>query len=164
MPTNECKLIREMVKSTREWRDRTLEGIEKDGFTDLSYRPRTGMSSLGWLIGHQGAAYDFSLNVLILEGSSSRPETLKKYIPGTSGDWDGTPLEEMLGYYDSAERAFMAWAESCSEEDLNRIVDREGIPQFFRGMTVRRIISHLFAHLNHHNGQLYSLKRDWLSR
>lgn len=164
MPTDEYKLIEEMAKSTRNWRDRALEGIAKDGLSDLSYRPRSGMSSLGWLIGHQGAGYDFSLNVLILGGSSSRPETLKKFVPGTSGDWDGTPLEEMLQYYDSSEHDFLAWAESTTTEELDRIVDRKEIPQFFRGMTVRQIISHLFVHLNHHNGQLLALKRDWLGQ
>jgi hypothetical protein len=115
---------------------------------------------LGWLIAHQAAVYDFSLNHLLKLGSPIRPELFKAHLPGTSGDYSGTSIEEMYQYYDECEQAFMEWLDSTNPEDFERIVDEDRIPEFFRGMSVREIVSNLFIHLNHHNGHLSSIKDD----
>lgn len=161
MPNNELELIKELAQATRSWRERALEKNNQVGLTDLSVRPESGMSSLGWVLAHQGAVYDFSLNVLILRKSPSNPSFFQKHLPGTTGEWDGTPLPRIMDYYDSAEVAFLEWIISATNEDMDRVIGGEDIPPFFRGMTVRRVISHMFTHLNHHNGQLDSLRRDW---
>ncbi len=164
MVSHEFEIIKEMAYATRSWRDRALERNVKEGLTDLSYRPESGMSSLGWLLAHQGAVYDFSLNTLILRRKPSNPSFFQKHLPGTDGSWDSTPLEDIMNYYDSTEQDFLNWVETAPDEEMNRVIDEEGIPQFFRGMTVRRAISYLFAHLNHHNGHLDALRRDWQRR
>ncbi len=162
MPIKEIEMIQEMAQAVRIWRDRALNQNKQVGLADLSYRPESGMSSLGWLLAHQGAVYDFSLNVLIQQESPSNPPLFKKHLPGTTGEWDGTPLMTIMEYYDSAEGDFLSWVDTATNEDMERVVQGEGIPSFFQGMTVRRVISNMFTHLNHHNGQLDSLRRDWL--
>ena len=158
----ELEFIRDSVSSTRKWRDLNLEKMEKEGLTDLSFRPQTGMSSLGWLLAHQGAVYDFSLNLLILRGAPSNPEIFKTHTPGNSGDWTGISLEKILEYYDDTERQFLEWVEKASPEDMERLIKEGEAPAFFVGMTVRKVITYMFAHLNHHNGHISSLVRDWL--
>ena len=158
----ELDFIRDSVLSTRKWRDLNLEKMEKEGLTDLSYRPKTGMSSLGWLLAHQAAVYDFSLNVLILQGQASNPELFKEHVPGTTGEWTGISLEEIHEYYDTSEKQFLDWAEQASQEDMVRVIKEGETPDFFVGMTVRKVITYMFAHLNHHNGHLSALVRDWL--
>ena len=157
----ELDFIRDSVSSTRKWRDLILEKLEKEGLTDLSYRPRTGMSSLGWLLAHQAAVYDFSLNILILQNPPLNPELFKKFIPGTMGDCTGISLDEIHEYYDTTERQFLEWAAQASPEDMTRLIKEGEAPDFFVGMTIRKVITYMFAHLNHHNGHLSSLVRDY---
>lgn len=160
----ELEIIREMVQAARSWRDRALDRNNQEGLTDLSYRPESGMSSLGWLLAHQGAVYDFSLNALILKRPPSNNSLFRNHLPGTDGAWDGTPLTDIMEYYDSTELEFVNWLESATDEDMDRVVEGTGIPPFFQGMTVRRVISFMFTHLNHHNGHLDALRRDWQRR
>jgi uncharacterized damage-inducible protein DinB len=155
------QFIEALASSTRAWRDRVLERMKSAGLNDLHFRPSTGMSALGWVLAHQAAVYDFSLNVLILNQSPANAGLFRKYTPGTLGDWDGTPLEDVQQYYDAGEEAFLEWMRSTSDADLGRVIDREDIPAFFRGMTVYEIISNLFSHLNYHTGHLEALLRDW---
>ena len=81
----EIEFVQKMVQTTREYRDRVLKTIIESGLEDLSFRPSTGMSSMGWLLTHQAAVYDFSLNMLIKGQSAAKPELLQSHIPGTSG-------------------------------------------------------------------------------
>ena len=157
----ELDFIRESVYCARKWRDRNLEKMKQDNLTDLSFRPRTGMSSLGWLLAHQAAVYDFSLNVIILQKGATNPDLFKEHLPGTSGDWTGISLEETQEYYDTSEKQFLDWAEQASPEEMIRIVKEDEAPSFFVGMTIREVITHMFAHLNHHNGHLSALVRDY---
>ena len=156
--------IKESARSARKWRDMNLEKMNEEGLTDLSYRPRTGMSSLGWILAHQGAVYDFSLNVLILRGQASNPNLFKKHIPGTSGDWTGITLEDTHKYYDDSEKQFLDWAESATPDDMTRRIEEGEAPDFFVGMTVREVITYMFAHLNYHTGHLSAILRDWLAK
>jgi uncharacterized damage-inducible protein DinB len=156
------EFIKESAKSARKWRDMNLEKMNNEGLTDLSYRPRTGMSSLGWVLAHQGAVYDFSLNILILRGQASNPDLFKKHIPGTSGDWTSISLEEIHKYYDDSEKQFLNWAESATPDDMTRRIEEGEAPDFFVGMTVREVITYMFAHLNYHTGHLSAILRDWL--
>lgn len=158
----ELDFIRDSARSTKKWRDMNLEKMNEAGVIDLSYRPRTGMSSLGWVLAHQAAVYDFSLNVLILQREASNPELFKKHIPGTSGDWTGLSLEKIHEYYNDSERQFLDWAEQASPDDMTRVIKEGHAPPFFVGMTVREVITYMFAHLNYHNGHLSALLRDWL--
>lgn len=160
----EKRMIKQMALTTRKWRDRILQEIEDTGRMDLAYRPSTGMSSLGWLIAHQAAVYDFSLNRLIQSASPLNPKLFKDHLPGTSGEWLGTPLEEMYQYYDLCEGAFITWIENVAPSEFDRVIDSDDIPKFFRGMTVREVISYMFAHLNHHNGHLSAIKGDILTK
>ena len=153
------------AKSTRSWRDQVLRKLDEVGCSDLSYRPSSGMSSYGWLIAHQAAVFDFSLNVLIKCQSPSNPTIFNSYVPGTSGDWDGTlSLEEMHTYFNSCEGDFFEWLSNAPDEELDRIVEGEGIPKFFTGLTVLEVIGHMFTHLNYHTGHLESLRRDWMAQ
>ncbi len=164
MKMGETDFLRQMIQTTREYRDRVLKEIDDSGLIDLSFRPSTGMSSLGWLLAHQGAVYDFSLNVLLLDRPPSRPELFKEYVPGTTGDWKRTALEEMLSYYDASEGALIDWIQSQKSSDLDAVIDRENIPKFFCGMSVREVLCNLFAHLNRHTGHLEALRRDFLMK
>ncbi len=154
-------LLKTLADVTRKWRDNIVECLKDASCRDLGYRPSTFMSSFGWIIGHQATAYDFTLNVLILGTKPRDPELFEKYRPGTSGDWDGTPMEILRNYYDQGERRFLEWAMSSTNADLDKIIKRKGIPAFFNGMTVREIIVNLFCHLNHHNGHLEVIRQDW---
>ncbi len=160
----EKELIKQLAKTTRQWRERALKDIFESGQTDLSFRPSTGMSSIGWLIAHQAAVYDFSLNILLQKKPPINPDLFKAHLPGTTGDWSGASLDEMNNYYDECESAFLDWVDNCESAEFERVIDGEDIPKFFRGMTVLEIFSNLFVHLNHHNGHLSSISGDVQTR
>ena len=158
-----AEMFRDLAKHTRNWRDSILKQTFEDGCTDLSFRPSTGMSSLGWLIAHQAAVYDFSISVLIKNEEPLNPKLFRKYVPGTSGDWDEeTSLETIHEYYDSSEAAFFEWLEEAESSEMSRVHDGERVPKFFAGMTIHEAICNLFVHLNYHTGHLESLRRDWM--
>lgn len=153
------------AKSTRIWRDQVLKKLDEVGCADLSFRPSSGMSSFGWLIAHQAAVFGYTLTVLIKGESPSNPGLFNSYVPGTSGDWDGAmSLEEMHTHYNNSERDFFEWLSNASPDELDRIVEGEGVPKFFAGLTVMEVIGHMFAHLNYHTGHLESLRRDWMAQ
>ena len=153
------------AKSTRIWRDQILKKMAEVGCSDLSARPSSGMSAFGWLIAHQAAVFDYTVNVLVKRQSPRNPTLFNLYVPGTSGEWDGTTtLDEMFTYYDDSEQEFFEWLSSASPDDLDRIVEGEGVPKFFTGLTVMEVIGHMFAHLNYHTGHLESLRRDWMAQ
>lgn len=156
--------IRAGVKAARTWRETELERCNEVGLTDLTFRPRTGMSALGWVLAHQAAVFDFSLNMLINRGPPVNPVMFEKFRPGTSGDWDGTPLVTIHEYYDSGERELLEWAESVSQEELDRVIEEGTAPKFFVGMTIREVIANLFSHLCYHSGQLEAIRRDWMAQ
>lgn len=91
MAMDVTELVRCLAVSTRDWRERTLHELREKGCSDLSYRPCTGMSSLGWLLAHQGAAYDYNLNMLIRGGSPKYPDMFYSYRGDSTdnGDWKG---------------------------------------------------------------------------
>jgi len=158
---NDAKLFRLAAKSVRKWRDMDIHLLEEAGCDDLSYRPSTGMSSLGWVLAHQAAVYDFSLNMLIKAGPPKDPKLFELYTPGTSGNWEGTTREEIKEYYDSCERDFLDYINTASEEDLEQIIQEGKAPSFFVGMTVREVITSAFTHLNYHTGHLTAIRKDW---
>ena len=159
------EMFKDLAKRTRIWRDRILQQTFEAGCTDLGFRPSTGMSSLGWLIAHQALIFDFSLSVLIHNEEPKNSDLFRKYIPGTSGDWDGvTSLETMHEYYDTSEKALFEWLESAESSDLSRVIDGDKAPKFFVGMTIHEAICSLFVHLNYHTGHLESLRRDWMTQ
>lgn len=143
----------------RKWRDMEVRMLSEAGCDDLSFRPCTCMSSLGWVLAHQAAVYDFSLNVLIKESAPSNDRLFQLYSPKTSGDWDGTPLTEIQNYYTTSERDFLEWINGASEKDLNRKIQTG---PFFVGMTIKEVITNTFAHLNYHTGHLTAIRKDWL--
>ena len=155
-------VIRSLVKSTREWRERIVHELQDNGFHDLSYRPCTGMSAYGWLLAHQGAAYDYNLNMLILRGDSKYPDMFYAYRGDSTdnGDWKGTSLDDINNYFDSTERDFLEWIDSVSEEELSRILNGPDVPQYYQGKRIIDAIADMFAHLNHHNGHLSVIKND----
>ncbi len=159
-------VIKSLAAATRAWRERVVHDLQECGCNDLSYRPCTGMSAFGWLLAHQGAAYDYTLNMLIKGGGSKYPDLFFSYRGDGSdtGDWKGTPLNEINDYFDSAERDFLNWVENEPEEELERRLDEPGTPEYFRGKRVLDVISDMFAHLNHHNGHLSAIKGDWCKR
>ncbi|MFX1368889.1 MAG: DinB family protein [Promethearchaeota archaeon] len=160
---NVTELIKSLAASTRDWREYALRNLQEEGCTDLSYRPKSGMSALGWVLAHQGAAYDFALNMLLKGDSPKYPDLFHKYRGDSEdpGDWSGHSLQEINDYYDLAEKDFIEWVEQRSNEDLNSVLEGSGIPQFFNGMRVIDVIAFTFTHLNHHNGHLSAIKGDW---
>ena len=99
-------VLRSLVTSTRSWRERVVKELQENGFQDLSYRPCTGMSAFGWLLAHQGAAYDYNLNILINGGNPRYPDMFYPYRGDSTdnGDWKETSLEDINNYFDSTER------------------------------------------------------------
>ena len=156
-------VIKSLVKATRAWRERAVHDLQECGCGDLSYRPCTGMSAFGWLLAHQGAAYDYTLNMLIKGGAPKYPDLFYLYRGNSSdsGDWKGTPIEEINEYFDSAERDFLTWFEKASDQELSRVLDGAETPGYYRGKQVMEAITDMFAHLNHHNGHLNAIKNDW---
>ncbi len=149
------------VKSVRTWRDMEIRLLSESGCDDLSYRPRTGMSSYGWVLAHQAAIYDFSLNMLIKQGPPQYPELFKLYSPGTAGDWMETPLTEILDYFDTTEKALLDWVEKTEPADFEKVIEDGTAPSFFIGMTHREVIANAFTHLNYHTGHLTAIRKDW---
>ncbi|MFX1369962.1 MAG: DinB family protein, partial [Promethearchaeota archaeon] len=122
--------VRSMVNRTRVWRERAITGLEEIG-CDLSYRPKSGMSSFGWLLAHQAAVYDFSLNIVIKEGPAKNSGLFSQHIPGTSGDWTRISKQEIENYYSDGESDLLAWVEEATDMDLLRILGGEKIPNTF---------------------------------
>ncbi len=156
--------VKSMVDSTRTLRERAFRSLLKNACDDLSYHPSTGMSSIGWLLAHQAAVYDFVLNMLIRGNPPKNPGLFETYgggSPSDTGDWIGTPLQEIEAYYDSSEKDFIIWIECASIEELNRKLDDSCISQYHQDMRIIDAISDMFAHLNHHNGHLNAIIGDW---
>ncbi|MFW9919604.1 MAG: DinB family protein [Candidatus Thorarchaeota archaeon] len=154
--------IKSIAKFTRVLRERALQRLQDNGCTDLSYRPATGMSSIGWLLVHQAVVYDFVLNILIKGTDLKYPELFDMYggSHNDQGDWLGTSLA-LEAYYDSAEGDFLFWADNTSEEEMYRRLDESCPSGYHRNMRVIDVISDMFAHLNHHNGHLGAINGDW---
>ncbi|MHA2207520.1 MAG: DinB family protein [Candidatus Thorarchaeota archaeon] len=160
---NAVEFVKSMAKFTRTLRERAFRSLQKDGCNDLSFRPSTGMSSIGWLLAHQAAIYDFVLNLLIRGKPLKYPDFFDSYSGGypEQGDWMGTPLQEIEDYYDSTESDFLFWIENTPVSELNRRMEESCISQYHRGMRIIDVISDMFAHLNHHNGHLNAIKVEW---
>lgn len=156
-------LAKSLAASTRDWRERSLRNLQEEGCIDLSYRPKSGMSAIGWILVHQAAAYDYTLNMLIKDKPPRNPELFYKYRGDSEdpGDWSGHSLQEINGYYDSVEKDFLDWVAELSDKELNSVLEEPRIPQFFRGMRIVDVIAFTFTHLNHHNGHLSAIKGDW---
>ena len=157
------ELLRSLISTTKSWRKRVFQQLCQNGCSDLSYRPKSGMSSLGWLLAHQAAAYDYTLNILI-KGNEPRNPTLFYLYRGDStdkGDWSGTSLQDIDAYYDLVESDFLQWIEQATDSELSRVFDSITTPEYFRGKRVIDVIADMFVHLNHHNGHLSAVKGDW---
>jgi hypothetical protein len=150
------------AKSVRQWREMELKLLKEAGCDDFSYRPKTGMSSLGWILAHQAAIYDFSINMLIEQGPPMNSKMFELYRPGTSGDWAGTPLSEIQEYFDATEANLLDWIKKAEPTDFEQVIE-EG-PSFFIDMTNREAITNAFTHLNYHTGHLAALRRDWIKQ
>ncbi|MFW9806816.1 MAG: DinB family protein [Candidatus Thorarchaeota archaeon] len=157
------EFIRSLAASTREWRERALQYLQEEGCNDLAYRPKSGMSSIGWLLAHQGAAYDYVLNILISGRQPKNPDLFFSYRGDSNdpGDWSGTSLQEINEYFDTVESDFLTWLEHAADDELNRMLEGPETPQYFRGKRVIDAVADMFAHLNHHNGHLNAIKGDW---
>jgi len=151
------------AKSVRKWRDMEIRLLSEAGCDDLSYRPRTRMSSYGWVLAHQAAIYDFSLNMLIKQGPPMNSELFNLYSPGTAGDWMETPLTEIKEYYDASEKDLLDWVERTETTDFEKVIEEGTAPSFFIGMTHREVIANAFTHLNYHTGHLTAIRKDWMS-
>ncbi len=156
-------VIRGLVSSTRAWRESVIHELEEMGFNDLAYRPCTGMSAYGWLLAHHGAVYDYNLNILIQGGEPKYPDMFYSYRGDSTdnGEWKGTSLDDINEYFDSTERDFLLWLESTPEEELSRTLDGPEVSQYYKGKRVIDALTDMFAHLNHHNGHLSTIKGDW---
>lgn len=154
--------IKIAFEATRKWREMEKRLLDEAGCIDFSYRPRSGMSALGWVLAHQAAVYDYSLNILIKQGSPKNLDLFKIYTPGTSGDWLGTPRDEIQTYYQEVENDLLEWLKSATESELDRVITNKSTPSFFQGMTVREVLMNTVAHLNYHTGHLTAIRRDWL--
>ncbi|MHA2149757.1 MAG: DinB family protein [Candidatus Thorarchaeota archaeon] len=148
------------AKSVRKWRDMEIKLLSEAGCDDLSFRPQTGMSSFGWVLAHQAAIYDFSVNMLIEQEPPMDPELFKLYQPGTTGEWMGTPLSEIQKYYDTTEENLVDWVKKAKPADFDRVIEEGNAPSFFVGMTCRELTS-AFTHLNYHTGHLTAIRKDW---
>ena len=153
------ELMHSMAQRTRVWRERAIKGYQKFGSDDLGYRPDSGMSSFGWLLAHQAAVYDYSLNVLIKGGSPKNPDLFKMHTPGTDGDWTGVSLKDIEDYYTSSEEDLLAYVRDANDEQLV-LVPEHDMPEPFRGMRVIDLIANTFVHLGHHNGHLNTIVQE----
>jgi hypothetical protein len=153
--------VRIAAESVRKWRGMEIKLLSESGCEDLSFRPRNGMSSYGWVLAHQAAIYDFSVNMLIEQGSPMNPELFKLYQPGTTGEWTGTPLSEINDYYDASEANLLEWVKNAAPADFERVIEEGTAPSFFVGMSCREVLTNAFAHLNYHTGHLTALRKDW---
>ena len=121
------------------------------------------MSAFGWLLAHQAAAYDYTLNMLIKGGEPKNPNLFYSYRGDSSddGNWKRTLLGEINEYYDLVESEFLRYIEQASDEELSRILEGVNTPDYYQGKRVIDTITDMFAHLNHHNGHLSAIKGDW---
>jgi len=160
---SDVEFIKSMIAFTRTWRERAFRRLLENGCNDLSHRPSNSMSAVGWILAHQAAVYDFNLNMLIRGTNPKNPDLFYSYRGDStdSGDWKGTPHEEIEDYFTSSESELLSWIEAASDEDLNRRLDESCISQYHQGMRVIDVISDMFAHLNHHNGHLSAINGDW---
>ena len=149
------------TKSVRVWRDTEIKLLSEAGCDDLSYRPKCGMSAFGWVLAHQAAIYDFSVNMLIEQRPPMNPELFKLYQPGTTGEWAGTPLSEIHEYYDTSEANLLYWVRNAEPADFERVIEKGTAPSFFVGMSCREVLTNAFTHLNYHTGHLTALRKDW---
>jgi hypothetical protein len=163
MEMNVADSVLSMAKHTRTWRERAFEGLKENGCADLSFRPSSGMSAMGWLLAHQAAVYDFVLNMLIRGTTPKNPHLFYSYRGDSSdnGDWKGTPLQEIQAYFDNSESDFLLWIVNASDEELNRRLDKSCVSEYHQGMRIIDVISDMYAHLNHHNGHLSAINGDW---
>ncbi len=162
----ETEFARDNINRIRAWRNDEITKMTVSGLVDLSYRPRSGMSSLGWVLAHQAAIYDFTLNFVINGSKKGHQDFVKifeNHLPGTSGEWDGTDISKIQEYYDFCEQAFIDWLKDVSHDDFERVIDDESIPKFFVGKTVQQVMSDMFCHLNYHSGHLTAIRKDWIS-
>jgi uncharacterized damage-inducible protein DinB len=160
---NVAYFIKSQASATRAWRERIFRELQEEGCRDLSHRPKSGMSSIGWLLAHQAAAYDYTLNMLILGNAPKNPELFYSYRGDSSdqGEWKGTSLQEINEYFDIVENDFLTYFEQASDKELTRKLEGPNVPQYYHGMRVIDAIADTFAHLNHHNGHLSAIKGDW---
>jgi hypothetical protein len=157
------EFVRSMAASTRAWREIALQTLQEGGRSNLGYRPKSRMSSVGWLLAHQGAAYDYTLNLLIKGESPKNPDLFYSYRGDRNdpGDWAGTAIHEINDYFDSVEKDLLSWIERATDDELNRSLEGSDTPQYFHGKRVIDAIADMFAHLNHHNGHLSAVRGDW---
>ena len=149
------------VNSVRKWREMEINLLTKVGCDDLSFRPQNGMSSYGWVLAHQAAIYDYTINMLIEQGPPMFPEFFKLYQPGTAGDWKGHSLSEIQEYYCAVETNLLNWVKNAKSTDFKRVIKDGTAPSFFVGMTCREVLMNAFTHLNYHTGHLTALRKDW---
>ncbi|MFW9887655.1 MAG: DinB family protein [Candidatus Thorarchaeota archaeon] len=154
------ELVQSMANRTRIWRERAIKTLKELGCDDFGYRPASGMSSIGWLLAHQAAVYDYSLNSLILGEFPKRPELFRKHVPGTDGEWTGVSETEIEEYYTSGEEDLLAYVTAATDEQLLLIPEHD-MPGPFKGMRVVDLIANTFAHLGHHNGHLNAIVNEW---
>jgi len=162
----ENEFVENTVNRVRAWREQEILKMTKSGLIDLSYRPRSKMSAFGWVLAHQAAVYDFTLNFVIKglrKGHSNFVKIYENYLPGTSGNWDGIDIVKIQEYYDFCERAFLDWVKNASRDDFERVIDDKAIPEFFGGKSIRQVIADMFCHLNYHSGHLAAIHRDWIA-
>jgi hypothetical protein len=74
MDMNVADLVKSLAASTRTWREYAVLSLQQEGCTDLSYRPKSGMSAFGWILALQGAAYDYTLNMLVKGNPPRHPD------------------------------------------------------------------------------------------
>ncbi|MFW9908905.1 MAG: DinB family protein, partial [Candidatus Thorarchaeota archaeon] len=160
---NVAEFVISMAKSTRIMRERAFQDLKDNGCLDLSFRPSSGMSAVGWILAHQAAVYDFNLNMLIRGSSPKNPDFFYAYRGDSSdtGEWKGTPIQEIEAYFDKSETDFLSWIENASDEEMNRILDESCPSRYHQGMRIIDVITEMFAHLNHHNGHLSAINGDW---
>ncbi|MHA2162708.1 MAG: DinB family protein [Candidatus Thorarchaeota archaeon] len=156
-------LIQDAINRLSDWWKAELNQIASSGLTDLSYRPRNGMSSLGWVLAHQVSVFDYTLNGLIRGTNLRYPDLFMDYRPGTKGDWDGIPLGKIKDYYKSCEGAFLEWVELVNEDELSRVIEDKTVPKYFVGKTIRQVIMDMICHISIHTGHLAAIRRDWTS-
>ncbi|MFX1255017.1 MAG: DinB family protein [Promethearchaeota archaeon] len=157
----EIEFIKSALRQARKWRERIMTELVEVGCIDLSFRPSNGMSSLGWLLAHQAAVLDFSLNVIIKKKTIKNTRMFEHYRPGTSGEYDGVSLEAIRQYYDSGERDLLDWVENVDSGEMMRVIQEGEAPTFFVGMTIYEVLAAMFTHLNFHTGHLSAFMRDW---
>jgi hypothetical protein len=157
---NDLLYVQLASKSVRKWRDMEIRLLSEAGCDDLSFRPKYGMSAYGWVLAHQAAIYDFSVNMLIGQGPPMNQEMFDLYRPGTAGEWMETPLSEIQEYFDATEANLLDWVKKIKPDDFDKKI--ENGPSFFIGMTYREALISAFTHLNYHTGHLAALRRDWI--